>query len=161
MSTPISRSPRSRYRVRECTAANLMKLCESAYAAHAASIPVCLMPPPKSFLNRLAFIMNSSVPTRQDPIGAPGNTAVSSWWKRSTVQLPRPLLKHRLTESNGSHSSFTGVAVSTTTCQMRAPSRCILIPLAWANSEMAAISVWGMIAPSKVFSMAMSSVGAL
>jgi hypothetical protein len=75
--------------------------------------------------------------------------------------LPSPLLKHRLTESKGSHNSFTGVNVSAATCQIRDPSRCILIPLACANSEMDRMSSWGEMVPFNVFSRAISFVGAL
>ena len=54
--------------------------------------------------------------------------------------LPSPLLKHRLTLSNGSQSSFMGVPDSAATCHSLAPSRCVFIPSFRANSDILIIS---------------------
>ncbi len=125
-------------------------------------MPVCLIPPPKSFLNQRAFLMNSVEPTRQDPIGAPETSQFQSPHKDILCwNVPSPLLKHKLTESNGSQRSFRGVPVSIATCHKRAPSRCSFTPLLWIQSEIAITSSCGMMVPLRVFSSATSSVGAL
>lgn len=77
------------------------------------------------------------------------------------VDVPRPLLKHRLTESKGAQSSERGVPVSAATCQMRAPSRCILMSLACAKFAISITSFCGMIVPLSVFSSSMTAVGQL
>ena len=77
------------------------------------------------------------------------------------LDSPRPLLKHRLTVSNGAQSSETVDPVSAATCHMRAPSRCIFRSFARAHSEMAMISSCGKMVPLSVFSSEMTFVGAL
>lgn len=51
--------------------------------------------------------------------------------------------------------------VSAATCQMRAPSRCILMSLACANSAISITSFCGIIVPFNVFSSSMIAVGQL
>ena len=58
--------------------------------------PACRMPPPKSLRTRRAFVMNSRVPARAEPTGA-----------------PRPLLKQTETESNSAAHVFAGMPVAT------------------------------------------------
>lgn len=82
------------------------------------------------------------------------------WGINIGYNSPNPLLKHKLTLSNGSHSSFNDIPVSAATCHIRAPSRCILMLLARANVAMARISSCGMMVPLSVFSISMTSVGA-
>src|SRR5579863_4699047 len=64
-------------------------------------------------------------------------------------------------ESKGSQSTSSVVPVSTATCQIRAPSRCILTPRSRAYFEMRVISFCGNIEPPSVFSSSISWVGQL
>lgn len=139
---PISSSPTSSFRARAWTFGSRGKLCVRAYAAAAARTPVCRMPPPKSFRNQRALAMYSLLPTRHVPIGAPDSTSQHNFSRRDwgISLLPKPLLKHKLTESKGAQRTSIGVAVSAATCHMRAPSRCILRPWECTKSAMATIS---------------------
>ena len=127
MLTPISSSPASSFLANACTRRNCGKLYVKAYAAEAARIPVWRMPPPNIFRNQRAFAMNSFVPTKQEPTGAP-RVKVSLKAQISSMIPPKPLLKQRLIESKGSHSSLMVLPVSAATCQILAPSRCVLRP---------------------------------
>lgn len=93
-------------------------------------MPVWRMPPPKSFRSHRAFLIKAVGPTSIDPIGAPRHQVdyyLDVFLGRNTT-IPKPLLKHKLAESKGSHSSLMDMFVSAATCQILAPSRCILIP---------------------------------
>ena len=79
-------------------------------------LPICLMPPPKSFRARLAFAMNSVGPAKQEPAGAPS-----------------PLLKQTLTESNGSEYAWRETPVATEALNSLAPSKWVLSPSACAQ----------------------------
>lgn len=80
---------------------------------------------------------------------------------RNGIDIPSPLLKHKLTESKGSHSSLIETPVSAETCHIRAPSRCMSTPSECAHSEMRMTSSCGMIVPFSVFSSSTICVGAL
>ena len=108
---PTSSSPFSNTFASSCTLLNFAKLCVRAYAPQAAIYPVCLMPPPNSLRKWRALFMNFDGPTRIEPMGAPSHKVINPprqellGWKESG-DPPNPLLKHKLTLSNGSHSSF-------------------------------------------------------
>ena len=73
---------------------------------------------------------------------------------------PSPLLKQRLTESNGPQRTLSGVPVSAATCQIRAPSKCVLTSFSRAYCDISITSSWGRIVPLRVFSKAITLVGA-
>jgi len=107
--------------------------------------------------------MNAFVPTRHDPNGAPRKYSGQPRFFRAGRKSyePSPLLKQTLRESNGAASSRSGMLVSAATCQMRAPSRWNLTLTERAYSPIRTTSSWGKMVPLRVFSSAITSVGAL
>ena len=103
---PTSSSPFSNTFASSCTLLNFAKLCVRAYAPQAAIYPVCLMPPPNSLRKWRALFMNFDGPTRIEPMGAPSHKGQELLGWEESGDLPNPLLKHKLTLSNGSHNSF-------------------------------------------------------
>lgn len=89
---PSSFSPFSSRFASSWTAIRRGKWCVNAKAADAERMPVCLIPPPNSFLNHLALLMKSLVPTRHEPTGAPeGGEKVSVAQRTQSMTCTQPL----------------------------------------------------------------------
>ena len=81
----------------------------------AARMPLWRMPPPYILRSRWHFLMKSRAPAITEPAGA-----------------PRPFDRHTLTESKPAASSRSLAPVATAAFQIRAPSRCVVMPSACA-----------------------------
>jgi hypothetical protein len=131
---PISLASFSSHCASWCVYCSLPKFSVKAVRAADVSRPACLNPAPNIFRKCVAFFMNGFGPIIMLRRGGWRDISVLCLRSRRAVVThlpmgaPSPLLKHRLTLSNGRQSSSIVCPVLAETFHNRAPSRCSLIP---------------------------------